>query len=101
MDTISKSEKEQKPVTLQECKDKIAHKYGYKDWKDSRWDGSGTLEEAAELYASSLRQENQQLRELLDEAKLQIEYLHKKFSETGTGNSVISRIAALQNTKGK
>jgi hypothetical protein len=29
---------------------------------------------------------------LLDEARLQIEYLHKKFGETGTGNNMLSRI---------
>jgi hypothetical protein len=29
---------------------------------------------------------------LLDEARLQIEYLHKKFGETGSGNNVLARI---------
>lgn len=29
---------------------------------------------------------------LLDEARLQIEYLHKKFGATGSGNNVLSRI---------
>lgn len=28
----------------------------------------------------------------LDGARLQIEYLHKKFGETGTGNNVLARI---------
>lgn len=33
--------------------------------------------------------------DVLKEAKLQIEYLHKKFGETGSGNSVISRIETV------
>lgn len=35
---------------------------------------------------------NQSLIDLLDEARLQIEYLHKKFKETGSGNNVLARI---------
>jgi spore coat polysaccharide biosynthesis protein SpsF (cytidylyltransferase family) len=34
----------------------------------------------------------QKLIDLLDEARLQIEYLHKKFGETGSGNNVLARI---------
>jgi hypothetical protein len=34
----------------------------------------------------------QGLLNLLDEARLQIEYLHKKFGETGSGNNVLARI---------
>jgi hypothetical protein len=34
----------------------------------------------------------QGLIDLLDEARIQIEYLHKKFGETGSGNNVLSRI---------
>jgi hypothetical protein len=34
------------------------------------------------------------LRDLLREAALQIEYLHAKFQETGSGNAVLARIAA-------
>jgi hypothetical protein len=30
--------------------------------------------------------------DLLDEARVQIEYLHKKFGETGSGNNVLARI---------
>jgi hypothetical protein len=33
--------------------------------------------------------------ELLEEAQLQIEYLHNRFKETGSGNNVLSRIDAL------
>jgi hypothetical protein len=34
----------------------------------------------------------QPLLDLLDEARLQIEYLHKKFGATGSGNNVLARI---------
>lgn len=34
------------------------------------------------------------LYEALQEAKLQIEYLHEKFASTGTGNAVLSKIEA-------
>lgn len=30
--------------------------------------------------------------DILDEARLQIEYLHKKFGETGSGNNILGRI---------
>lgn len=33
-----------------------------------------------------------EIKEALEEAKQQIEYLHNKFSETGSGNAVIARI---------
>lgn len=33
-----------------------------------------------------------QLRNVLAEAKLQIEYLHDKFGETGSGNAVLAKI---------
>lgn len=36
-----------------------------------------------------------ELLEMLDEARLQIEYLQGKFGETGSGNSVLSRITEL------
>ena len=32
---------------------------------------------------------------VLEEARLQIKYLHEKFQETGSGNSVLSRINAV------
>lgn len=34
------------------------------------------------------------IRELLTECKLQLEYLNEKFGETGTTNSVLSKIKA-------
>lgn len=51
----------------------------------------------AELIAKApeLLQANRELVEALDEARLQLEYLNKKFSETGTTNSVLSRIKTL------
>ena len=43
----------------------------------------------------SRQPEVDKLKEVLHEAKLQIEYLHHKFAETGTGNAVLSRIESL------
>jgi hypothetical protein len=38
----------------------------------------------------------------LEEARLQIQYLHEKFSHTGSGNAVLSRIeAAIAKATGK
>lgn len=37
----------------------------------------------------------ERLRDMLDEARLQIEYLHNKFQKTGTGETVIAQINAL------
>jgi hypothetical protein len=39
-----------------------------------------------------LRAEIERLRAALNEAINQIEYLHNKFRETGSGNAVLSRI---------
>jgi site-specific recombinase len=35
--------------------------------------------------------------EMLDEARLQIEYLHKRWQQTGSGNNVLSRIETALN----
>jgi uncharacterized protein YllA (UPF0747 family) len=41
-----------------------------------------------------------ELADVIKEAILQIEYLHNKFQETGTGNAVLSRLkAALEKYK--
>lgn len=39
-----------------------------------------------------LMQQNHELLEALKEAKLQIEYLHQKFTATGSGNAVLAQI---------
>lgn len=44
-----------------------------------------------------IKEENRELRELLDECRIQIEYLHSKFGETGSGNNVLSRVDNLLN----
>lgn len=36
--------------------------------------------------------ETERLKDVLREARLQIEYLHEKFQETGSGNAVIAHI---------
>ena len=39
--------------------------------------------------------EAERLREALRDASLQIEYLHEKFQETGTGNAVLAKLRTL------
>lgn len=41
---------------------------------------------------SEAERAQQPLIDLLDEARLQIEYLHEKFGATGSGNNVLARI---------
>jgi hypothetical protein len=43
--------------------------------------------------------DNTELIDLLGECKLQLEYLNNKFQETGTSNSLISRIEIILNKK--
>jgi hypothetical protein len=50
------------------------------------------LIEALNQKLAAAEAEKERLREALKESKLQIEYLHSKFSETGTGNAVLCRI---------
>jgi hypothetical protein len=45
--------------------------------------------------AQTLQAENERLREAVGEAINQIEYLHQKFQETGSGNAVLSRLKQL------
>ena len=40
----------------------------------------------------SIIEDRDRLRAILAEARLQIEYLHEKFGETGSGNAVLARI---------
>ena len=47
------------------------------------------------LTPRELLSQRDELVELIHDAGSQIEYLHDKFSETGTGNNVISRIKSL------
>lgn len=47
------------------------------------------------LTPRELLAQRDELVELIHDAGSQIEYLHDKFSETGTGNNVISRIKSL------
>lgn len=44
---------------------------------------------------AALEDENRRLKEVLQEALLQIEYMQQKFQPTGTGNSVISLIKTV------
>jgi chromosome segregation ATPase len=70
------------------------------DWKTEhdaelglRREFSARAEKAeAELRAAA--EEIERLRDVLTEARLQIEYLHEKFQTTSTGVAVLARIAA-------
>lgn len=65
-------------------------------------EGSGFIKQAEEsteavvraLTESEKDEELEKLRDVLSEAAIQIRYLHQKFQETGSGNSVLARIAA-------
>jgi hypothetical protein len=52
---------------------------------------AGTL---ATMYSAA--DEIERLRAALEEARLQIEYLHDKFRETGSGNAALARIDAAR-----
>jgi hypothetical protein len=48
-----------------------------------------------EMDRAAMADEIVELRAALAEAVLQIEYLHEKFRETGSGNAVVARIRNL------
>jgi len=48
------------------------------------------------LLVEQAQKEMFDVKELLEEAMLQIEYLHNKFQPTGTGNAVLAKISALK-----
>ena len=49
----------------------------------------------AALKAALAEAEIVRLREALRDASLQIEYLHEKFQETGSGNAVLAKLRTL------
>lgn len=53
---------------------------------NGKWDRKEKLANAKLIAAAP------ELLEALEEAKIQIEYLHGKFKETGSGNAVLSRM---------
>lgn len=58
-------------------------------------DLESAYETAAKKYALKWEQAEQKidkLTDILDEARLQIEYLHKKYGEKGSGNNILARI---------
>lgn len=62
------------------------------------WSGRKMLLlEDLKQWAEEAEQENEELREALTEASIQIEYLHEKFSETGSGNNILARIEKALN----
>src|ERR1043166_6710065 len=55
----------------------------------------GTIESPYRALYEAATQEHAASIEMLHEAKSQIEYLHGKFKETGSGNDILSRIDTL------
>lgn len=53
-----------------------------------------TFKQYKEDKNESYRSQIFALKTVLQEAKLQIEYLHEKFGETGSGNQVLAQIEA-------
>lgn len=68
------------------------------------WASDGAIHDLATFHrrsAAALRSllaEREKLRAALDEARLQVEYLHGKFVATGSGNAVLARINAALDT---
>ena len=58
--------------------------------------GLGHDIERLEVEKQALEQQNAQLIGLIDECRLQIEYLTEKFGETGTSNQVLAKIKNLK-----
>lgn len=61
-------------------------------------EGVKVLEEAVDMIEQQAA-EIERLRSVLVDASLQIQYLHEKFGETGSGNGVLAQISdVLRNT---
>lgn len=82
----------------------------YQDWIEGKHptiyaNVEGTIEafkeqlkkNEGEIYKT--REENERLRDALQDASNQIEYLHGKFTATGSGNAVLSQIKQVLNEK--
>ena len=62
--------------------------------------GNDEYMDRLEAEIARLRAERDELRTMLREAALQIEYLHERAGQTGSGNAVLTRIdAALARTQ--
>jgi hypothetical protein len=87
IDAIEKGASVKTKAKESEIKDRF---YKHSPNKIAFLDGyeSGLIDGATEWAGRA----HQPLIDLLDEARIQIEYLHKKFGETGSGNNVLARI---------
>lgn len=64
------------------------------DYRESEIAVLETDKAMLESELHSVKQQRDELIDLLEETELHIEYLNSKFKETGTGNSLLSRIKA-------
>ena len=63
------------------------------------YNSCGILPSTLYVESEKINKKNNTAKELLLEATLQIEYLQDKFKETGSGNSVVSKIKAFLTEK--
>lgn len=64
------------------------------DWTNPADISPAELQSATHRQLDQLRQDHQEALGLLRDCVLQIEYLHQKFRETGTGNNILSHLKA-------
>ena len=72
--------------------------HAYYSYKEKFYDYSKELDDTKEESRQEIAEkeaEIERLKEVLRESKSQIEYLHQKFSETGTGNAVLAKIKSI------
>lgn len=70
----------------------LARREGARAGAGGQWGGSSIAD--LERRLSATRAELAEARAAIGEAILQIEYLHEKFRETGSGNNVLARLHA-------
>lgn len=75
----------------------VSHEHGYAHAAclATEYYRSQAVEPHLRAERDALRQQLATVREAAQEAILQIEYLHQKFQETGSGNQVVARLRVL------
>jgi len=68
-------------------------------WSPNDIAGMATIKYVHHSRISEFEAELNKYREALEESSLQIEYLHGKFKQTGSGNAVLARIKQVLNTE--
>lgn len=74
----------------------------YLAWEQENWqlttEQIAERKEGIEWIRNPDKERYDKLVDILDEARLQVEYLHKKYGETGSGNNILARISAVIDT---